>query len=391
MGIPLLPRLRVPDGMLAPEGEQRPGLLNRSQSPGLLSRMGVQPGMPRARNFLRDRAATLSGMGLAMLTARTQRQGYEGMMAAMDSGRQTDAYRNKQRTDEELRAKREQALATVMASLQEQGKLPAGMEGLAGLPEIAGPLLVDALKPRDPVETWEPTTMNGIPGQRSTVTGKFDEFTVPATPETWRPLSPQDRTSYNIPANDTRPWQISSNGDLRLPGQPGTVINNITEGERRNTGLAEVVMPELAIVEETWPALAQFGSQAADAVLPEAASNFIVSSDYQRARTAVKSIISSYLYSISGAQAPEAEVERQANQLMPQIGEGPEVIADKLAAIRGRVEAIKIVAGRGMTQGAPDGSAQPPQAGAQEPQRYRNPETGEVVEWNGAAWVRVPQ
>lgn len=117
----------------------------------ILSRMGFQPGMPRVKNFLRDRSAALIGMGLPMMFARTQRQGFEGMMAGLQSGRQTDFARSEQRRQDEVRQQREQALATVMASLQGQGKLPAGMEGLAVLPEIAAPLVANALKPPDPV------------------------------------------------------------------------------------------------------------------------------------------------------------------------------------------------------------------------------------------------
>jgi hypothetical protein len=124
-----------------------------------------------------------------------------------------------------------------------------------------------------------------------------------------------------------------------------------TEAERRAQALYTVASPELKIVEEMFPALSNVNDQILSA-MPWNTSNWATSEDYQRGRNALESIITSYLYVTSGASAGPGEMEKHIQQLMPQPGEKPGSVKDKLGRIRFRIEAIKQAAGRAQEQAA---------------------------------------
>lgn len=132
-----------------PQQEERQSLTSGLGQPGgILSGLGVQPGMPKLRNWLGERSAALMGFGLPLLLAQTRREAAQLSMQGLQSGQQTDAYRNKTKADERRRAQQEQALATVMASLEAQGKIPAGMgAALAANPELGTAIAAQAFKP----------------------------------------------------------------------------------------------------------------------------------------------------------------------------------------------------------------------------------------------------
>lgn len=207
-----------PQGVLAGIGQG--GLLS-----GLRDLRNREPGRRPVLDMLGRNASSLFQAGTGVLMAPTRRLASQAWSQGMGNGAQVDAYRNKEKAEERARLKREQSLATVLASLAEQGKLPTGIDpaALAANPELGIAIAGNAFKPP---ETPDPFTLG--PGQTRFGADGQPIAAVPPTPstqETWRPLSPQDRASYNIPANDTRPWQISSNGDLRLPGQPQTQVS----------------------------------------------------------------------------------------------------------------------------------------------------------------------
>lgn len=162
-------------GVLAQEEPQ--GVLSGIGQGGLLYGIGAgiqnlrnrQPGQRPILDMLGNNAQSLLQAGIATLMAPTRRMAAQAWQQGMSSGSQVDAYRNKQRADERLQQQREQALATVMASLQEQGKIPAGMEGLAGFPEIAGTLITNAMKPpedtrTDDMQEYDWAVANGYKG-----------------------------------------------------------------------------------------------------------------------------------------------------------------------------------------------------------------------------------
>ncbi|RVA27097.1 hypothetical protein EN930_16025, partial [Mesorhizobium sp. M7A.F.Ca.CA.004.11.2.1] len=121
------------------------------------------------------------------------------------------------------------------------------------------------------------------------------------------------------------------------------------EQQQRDAKLYSVVAPELKIVEDNFSALSNLSDQALSAVPhgSDYGADYLKSSDYQRASNSLKTIIASYLYSVSGATAAPAEVENQASILTPKPGEAKESVNDKLARVRAMVDAIRSSRGGG--------------------------------------------
>jgi hypothetical protein len=129
------------------------------------------------------------------------------------------------------------------------------------------------------------------------------------------------------------------------------------EQQQRDAKLYSVVAPEMQIIEKNFNALSNLSDQALSAIPhgAEYGAEYLKSPDYQRASNSLRTIIASYLYSVSGATAAPAEVENQAAILTPKPGEAQASLDDKLARIRAMVDAIKN--SRGEAPAAPAGNA----------------------------------
>lgn len=159
-----------------------------------------------------------------------------------------------------------------------------------------------------------------------------------------------------------QPYKAIWNGETgsfdRMGGSKTPPAKAPTEQVVRNRQLYKVVAPEAAnlLGNGTTPgkfdALASTASQAGDilgnlgkSVGAGDLSGYTTSGEYQSAKNSLKTIVASYLYSVSGATANPGEVETQTNVLMPKPGEDPTSVADKKARIKTMVEAIHSVAG----------------------------------------------
>lgn len=71
---------------------------------------------------------------------------------------------------------------------------------------------------------------------------------------------------------------------------------------------------------------------------------YFQSPDYQVAADSVKNVVQSYIYAVSGAQAPETEVARMMSLVQPSIVDSPERIAAKKKRLAGMMEAIRTAA-----------------------------------------------
>lgn len=149
-------------------------------------------------------------------------------------------------------------------------------------------------------------------------------------------------------------YQWGADGNLAfIPGGPAdpSTAGKTTEATRRNQQLATVIEPEVQSLmgdgtkPGTFDALANGWDQARDAggdavrVLGQGPSPA-----YQQAKNSLKTIIASYLYSVSGATANPGEVENQASVLTPRPGEDPNSIADKKRRIQVMVDAVRAAA-----------------------------------------------
>ncbi|AZO63009.1 hypothetical protein EJ078_30115 [Mesorhizobium sp. M1A.F.Ca.IN.022.06.1.1] len=115
------------------------------------------------------------------------------------------------------------------------------------------------------------------------------------------------------------------------------------EQQQRDNKLYSVVAPEMQIVERNFSALSNPSDQALSAIPhgSDYGAEYLKSPEYQRASNSLRTIIASYLYSVSGATAAPAEVENQAAILTPKPGEAKASLDDKLSRIRQMVDAIK--------------------------------------------------
>lgn len=152
-------------------------------------------------------------------------------------------------------------------------------------------------------------------------------------------------------------WNAGTGSFDRLGGSKAEPVKAPTEQVVRNRQLYKVVAPEVknllgdGATPGKFDALASTASQAGDVLggLGKSIgvgdlSGFTTSGEYQSAKNSLKTIVASYLYSVSGATANPGEVETQTNVLMPKPGEDPQSVADKKARIKTMVEAVKSVA-----------------------------------------------
>lgn len=166
---------------------------------------------------------------------------------------------------------------------------------------------------------------------------------MPVTPKAATP-APEAPTAPASPAptspHAANPPASENAGILPLTGAKQKPLN---EQQQRDNKLYSVVAPELQIVEKNFSALSNPSDQALSAIPrgSDFGAEYLKSPEYQRASNSLRTIIASYLYSVSGATAAPAEVENQAAILTPKPGEAKASLDDKLARIRQMVDAIK--------------------------------------------------
>jgi hypothetical protein len=133
------------------------------------------------------------------------------------------------------------------------------------------------------------------------------------------------------------PDSISANNPGIIPLTGGKPQKLLTEAERKNQSLFSVIKPELQVVEDNFDALSDPKNQAYSK-LPF--SEFATTPEYQKAANSLQTIVSSYLYSVSGATATPDEVRKQTDILTPRPGESKESIENKKRRVRTMVNAV---------------------------------------------------
>lgn len=130
---------------------------------------------------------------------------------------------------------------------------------------------------------------------------------------------------------------ISANNPGIIPLTGGKPQKLLTEAERKNQSLFSVIKPELQVVEDNYDALANTKNQVYSK-LPF--SEYATTPEYQKAANSLQTIVSSYLYSVSGATATPEEVRKQTDILTPRPGESKESIENKKRRVRTMVNAV---------------------------------------------------
>lgn len=239
---------------------------------------------------------------------------------------------------------------------------------------------------------WQPFTdpVSGWSGRRNAA-GDIEwnpEGMQPQTAETGEPPTDVQIYDYYVQqeTRDGRTPKSFNEWDLERRGRLGGIDPSVAE--QRYNLLYQNAARELPILEETWASLGDLGNQAAER-LPAIIGNWIVTPDYQRALSAMTQVVQMQTYALTGAAATNPEAERIARTLLPAIGDGPQVIADKLQRTR---DAIAFIRGASGTAGtapvSPPPAAPPPTAAPLAPGEAPDPTV--IWQWDPTTNTLVP-
>ncbi len=186
-----------------------------------------------------------------------------------------------------------------------------------------------------------PTTEGPMPGGTTMPAQSPAPGTVPAA-------GPSGTPGIRIPLGEKPPTEEEIKGDVLLANVQGDYDNLVGPD-----GLFDAMNSPGEI-------LAGYGGDV---------GRLMQSPEYQRAYNAAFNIVQSYIYAVSGAQAPDTEVARNVRLVIPNIGDKAETIADKRRRLEGMMEAIRTKArqnlGGGQPQGQPEGGVITTPSGAQ--------------------------
>jgi hypothetical protein len=282
--------------------------------------------------FVGQNRNTLMGFGAGLAGGRTLGQGIAAGLEGVQRGAVMDDLAQQQRAEEEKRVAQINATAEFLRS--------KGAEDLAMAVENGMTTGADAFnswyqQANAPDEQVRPIEING-------------QLVNPVTGEVLGDYRDPQSGFGNAPAG----YQWNPDGTQSfIPGGPAdpSTQAKTTEAQRRNQQLASVIQPELQSVERNWDALADGGNQTWGSN-PVTAG--LTSPEYQQARNSLAVIAQSYLYSVSGAAATDAEVQKIVDSVTPKPFESPQSIAAKKARIQQMADAV-IQAGGGGPAMAP--------------------------------------
>jgi hypothetical protein len=205
-----------------------------------------------------------------------------------------------------------------------------------------------------------------------------------------QPKPRQRRRGLNAEGQEVE-QEVDENGNwVEISGPKAAEPKPPTEDQLKNRQLLSVVSPQLTILDTTFADLAKPENQVGAGFTPDRYQNYAVTPGYQRGRDALRTIISSYLYSVSGATANPGEVETQTDILMPKLGEDATTTADKKARVQLMVDAIRIRAGETTGVESAGSSDQPaPQQQAQPPPSNKPPVPGAIWSPDDGRWFII--
>jgi hypothetical protein len=150
---------------------------------------------------------------------------------------------------------------------------------------------------------------------------------------------------------------LRSTNDMRAAGARTSASaakpEKLTEGERRGGAL-------LTMAENAYPVLENAKAPGRlSSIAAKLGANEALSTERQQMEQAASQLVSSYLYLVSGATATDDEIRRRAQEVIPQPGDRPEVVAQKQQARKAMMDAMRVAAGRGADLAAPSSGPDP--------------------------------
>lgn len=194
-------------------------------------------------------------------------------------------------------------------------------------------------------------------------------------------------------------YRWGADGGLEfIPGGPADPSQKsagvATEGERKAATLLARLEGSLGQMNT---AIAEDKSAARPGVLAalagnipfsgEAARNIVNSSERQRVEAAQLDILDAALTLGTGAAYTKEQLEGYRKSFFPQLGDASDTVKDKQARLDNVVDAARIAAGRAAPTSAGGSAAQSFGGSAPQPQRARNPATGQVLVLRNGQWV----
>ena len=236
--------------------------------------------------------------------------------------------------------------------------------------------------------------INGDPASPEYASAYFEQFTRPRfvqTDEGFVPIQTSPPPNVRPPGVATagRPPATASGG-APVPGAPAATAGPVVAGtekppsytqEQNNAyTYSERIQASNRIIDQLVeqgfePGL---GMRARENL----AGSYGVRPQEQQFLQAERDLITAILRKESGATISDNEFETARRQYIPQRGDSPEVLRQKADARRRAFETMRSSAGTGRTGASPGG-------GSGVGQQFTNPSTGEVIEWNGSAYVPV--
>lgn len=199
--------------------------------------------------------------------------------------------------------------------------------------------------------------------------------TPPAGPEATPMTAPVPPAVQPVQAPAAPAPAVPAQRPGMIPLTQGKPDKPLTEAQQKNRSLYSVIKPELKTVEENFDALTDPKNQVFSKM---PFSEFATTPEYQKAANSLQTIVSSYLYSVSGATATPDEVRKQTDILTPRPMEDKASVENKKQRIRTMVNAV-----------AQSGGLPGEEAPAAPRPRATNPQTGETIEFDGTQWVPV--
>jgi hypothetical protein len=155
----------------------------------------------------------------------------------------------------------------------------------------------------------------------------------------------------NLPTSFVE-WQLAQSNP-EYAASLNSTTSRTTEGQRRNDQLYSVAAPQAEIVLENWDALTDPANQFLGTSINGSSPGAVLAAPaYQEAANALRVIAQSYLYSVSGAAATDAETQKIVDSVTPRMGESEASSNNKKALIGQMIEAIKAAGSQSSTPAA---------------------------------------
>lgn len=185
-------------------------------------------------------------------------------------------------------------------------------------------------------------------------------------------------------------YRFNADGSLEpIPGAPTPASATPNQDEKNASGFYQ----RMAHANQEMDRITSAGYDPANVrdfyTAGEGVLNYAASKEGQQYRQAQENWVRANLRKESGAAIGASEMEQERKNYFPVPGDSPEVIEQKRRNRQVTQQAMLQSAGRAATNQGQQGPVQDRPQASTNPQRARNPQTGQVIELRNGQWVPV--